>query len=249
MPHVSGSDDLGDSLTQLAELLLNAQPYEEALRQVAEFTVRALPGADGTSVCLLQGRLPETRVASHSFVRTVDTVQYTLGEGPCVDALRTGQPVVVATLGTDRRYPAFGPAAIDHGVHSALAAPLLVRGSAVGTLNTYAHRPDAFAPNAVHVAEAFAGPAAVVLANAQALELSQRLADQLRDALGSRAVIEQAKGVLMARHALTADAAFGHLRHLSQTQHRKLRDVAHDVLSTAAPPPDPLARPGGPPHR
>jgi GAF domain-containing protein len=246
---VSEANDLGESLSQLTELLLDAQPYEDALRQVAEFSVHALPGADGTSVCLLQGDLPETRVASHSFVRNVDSVQYALGEGPCVDALRTGEPVIVATLGDDPRYPAFGAAALDHGVQSALATPLLVRGTCVGTLNTYAHRPGAFGPEAARTAEVFAAPAAVVLANAQALELSLRMARQLRDAMSSRAVIEQAKGALMAQHRLSEEDAFAHLRHLSQTRHRKLRDVAHDVVAAAAAPPGgsgaPRRAPGG----
>ena len=244
---MAGSDDLDAGLARLSEVVLDAQPYEDALRQVAQSAVRAVPGADGTSVCTLQGELPGTRVASSGFVRAVDAVQYGLGEGPCVDALRTARPVLVATLAAEPPYSAFGPAAVDLGVHSALAAPLVVRSVCVGTLNIYAHRSGAFDAESVAVAEAFAAPAAVVVANAQALELSQRMAEQLREAMSSRAVIEQAKGVLMALHGLTAEQAFARLRSASQTSHRKLRDVAGEVLASAAPALDaaPGAGPGG----
>lgn len=230
---VAAAEDLLESLAGLSDLLLGAQPYDEALRQVADFAVHAVPGADGTSVSLVEAELPATRVASHAFVRAVDAVQYTLGQGPCVDAVRLGRPVVATGLEIDERYPAFGPQAADLGVRSALATPLVVQGICVGAINTYAHRAGAFDDAAVRVAQLFAGPAGVVLANARVLERTRQLAEQMQAALASRAVIEQAKGVLMAQEGLDAEQAFARLRQLSQTRHVKLRDVAASVVAEA----------------
>jgi GAF domain-containing protein len=227
-------DDLAESLTSLSELLLAAQPHDEALRRVAEFAVHAVPGCDGCGIALFESAPPTTLAASHRFVRAVDEVQYALTEGPCVDAVRQGRTVVVVDLADDARYAGFGPQAVDLGVRSSLSLPLQAQERCIGALNLYAHRPGAFDDAAAHIASVFAGPAGVVLANARLLEQSQRLVGQMREAMSSRAVIEQAKGVLMAQHPVSAEEAFARLRHLSQVQHLKLHAIAQRVVDDAA---------------
>ena len=228
------AEDLAESLASLSELLLAAQPYGHSLRRVAEFAVHAVPGCDGCGIALCEQNAPMTLAASHRFVRAVDDAQSALTEGPCVDAIRHRRTVIVADLTDDPRYPQFGPQAADLGVHSALSLPLHQQQGCVGALNLYAHHPGAFDDAAAGVAQVFAGPAGVVLANARILERSQRLAEQLREATASRAVIEQAKGVLMAQQSISADEAFARLRHLSQVQHIKLVAIAQRIVRGAA---------------
>ena len=119
------------------------------------------------------------------------------------------------------------------GVHSALSLPLLLPDRVLGALNVYAHPKDAFTAEAVRIGELFARPAAVSVHNAQVLAQSQRLADQLQQALTSRSVIDRAIGVLMSRSGASPDEAFDRLRVMSQAQHRKLSHVAAALVDEA----------------
>ena len=223
--------DLESSLADLGGLLVDRQPLHETLRQVADYTVAAIPGADGTGVTLLENRGPANVVASAEFVRLLDVAQYSLREGPCVAALESGRTHVVRSVRLDGRWPRFAARAVEHGVLSVLSLPLQVRGVTRGALNVYSRAEDSFDASAVRIGELFAGPAAVTAATAQVLAESRLLAEHLGDALRSRAVIDQAKGVLMAVHGCDAEQAFVLLREASQSSHRKLRDVAHDIIT------------------
>lgn len=119
------------------------------------------------------------------------------------------------------------------GVHSVLSLPLLLPDRVVGAMNVYAHAKDAFGPDAVRIGELFARPAAVSVHNAQILAQSQRLAEQLAAALTSRAVIDQALGVIMSRTGANPDEAFDRLRAMSQSQHLKVSEVARVLLDEA----------------
>jgi len=116
------------------------------------------------------------------------------------------------------------------GLHSALSLPLLLPDRVLGAMSVYAHDRDAFNTHAIGLGEAFAGPAAVSVANAQTLAQAQRLVAQLEQALVSRAEIDQALGVVMSRNGVNAAEAFARLRTISQTRQVKLVDVAHQLL-------------------
>lgn len=228
-----GQIGLYDSLRDLSVLLTGHRPLPELLTDVACFAVRAVPGADGAGLTLLDGSRPQTVVASAPFVREVDEVQYRLAEGPCVSAVATGRAQVSGSLGGDGRWPHFGPQAGRLGVHSLLSLPLLLPGQVVGALNVYAHAKDAFPDEACRTGELFAGPAAVSVHNAQVLAESQRLAGHLLGALESRAVIDQAMGILMGRNGCTAEEAFAKLRVLSQEQRRPVALVSRGFVDEA----------------
>ncbi|MGF7235225.1 MAG: ANTAR domain-containing protein, partial [Frankia sp.] len=104
--------------------------------------------------------------------------------------------------------------------------PLLLPDRVVGALNVYAHAKGAFGTDAVRIGELFARPAAVSVHNAQVLAQSQRLAEQLGEALTSRAVIDQALGIIMSRTGAGPEEAFDRLRAMSQSQHIKVAEVA-----------------------
>jgi GAF domain-containing protein len=225
--------DLATSLAGLSGLLTDHRPLRETLIEIAEFAVRAIPGADGAGLTMLEGARAQTVVASAEFVHAVDDVQYGLGEGPCLLAVESRTTQTSGSLGGDPRWPRFGPRVGRMGVHSVLSLPLLLPDRVVGAMNVYAHAKNAFDPAAVRTGELFARPAAVAAHNAQVLAQSQRLAAQLGEALTSRAVIDQALGVLMSRTGATPDEAFGRLRSMSQAQHVKVAEVARLLLDEA----------------
>jgi GAF domain-containing protein len=226
-------DGLEASLAGVSGLFTGPRPVQETMVRIAEFAVRAVPGAEGAGLTMLEDDRPQTVVASAEFVHAVDDVQYGLGEGPCLVAVETRRTQTSGSLGGDGRWPRFGPRVGRMGVHSAVSLPLLLPDRVVGALNVYAHGKDAFGSEAVRIGEMFARPAAVSVHNAQILAQSQRLAEQLGAALVSRAVIDQALGVIMSRTGATPEEAFERLRAMSQSQHVKVAEVARALLDEA----------------
>ncbi len=224
--------ELWESLTALGQFVLSEQSLQESLQRVAELSVRAVYGADGAGVTWVVARKPTTVTAAGDFVRRIDEIQYALDEGPCLQAYKTQQMVLVESLEMEARWPRFTPAALGHGLRGIVAAPLTVHGERLGALNIYALEPGVLDETAVDTAALFAEQASIVLANAVAFTRAQSTALNLGEALNSRAVIDMAKGIMMAREGLGPDEAFERLRQMSQTSHRKLRDVAQELVDT-----------------
>jgi GAF domain-containing protein len=225
--------DLTASLNELSALLTKHAALETTLVRVAALAVQAIPAAEGAGLTLLEQDRPQTVVATADFVREVDDIQYKLWEGPCVSAVSEAQTRTSGNLGGEPQWPRFGPRVGRLGVHSALSLPLLLPDGVLGALNVYAHPRDAFDTHAMQIGEAFAGPAAVSVSNAQMLAQAERLAAQLGQALTSRAEIDQALGVLMGRSGLSAADAFDRLKAMSQARSMKLADVARELLGEA----------------
>jgi GAF domain-containing protein len=175
----------------------------------------------------------DTMVASADFVREVDAIQYGLGEGPCITAAAEGRTVHSGSLGADTMWPQFGPRVVRLGVHSVVSLPLLVGTDVLGAMNVYAHAKDAFDERSVQLGELFSVPAAISVQHAQVLAQTRRLAVQLQAALTSRAVIDQALGIVMSRTGCTDTEAFDRLRSMSQADNRKLSLVAEHVVEEA----------------
>lgn len=236
----SEADDehLQVGLTGLARLVSGSLEVEELLAQVAGFATHAIPGADGAGVTLLRpadGSLRiQTWAATADFVGDLDQIQYELvDEGPCITCMQLQRPMVSGSLGSDDRWPRFGGRAARLGVHSSLSLPLLVQGRAIGAVNSYANERDAFTEHAVQLGMQFAGPAAVAVHNAQLLASARTKAEQLQAALTSRAVIDQAIGILRSRAGGSADEAFDRLRRISQAENVKLSGVAQRLVDDA----------------
>ena len=226
-------DELTASLTGLSGLLSGHRSLEQTLVRVAELAVRAIPGAQGAGLTLLEADRPQTVVATDGFVTAVDDIQYGLNEGPCVSAVAQGRTFTSGNLGGEPQWPHFGPRVGRLGVHSALSLPLVLPGQVLGALNVYAHDRDVFNEHAISMGEAFSPQAAVSVHNAQLLGQAERLVAQLQQALTSRAEIDQALGVMMSRTGVTAQEAFDKLRVQSQTRSVKLTDVAREILGEA----------------
>lgn len=232
-----GEDDaeLGVSLAGLSRLALGPGQtgLETMLRQVAEFATRAIPGADGAGLTVLENDRADTMVATSDLVRAVDEVQYGIGEGPCLTAVAEGRTVRSGSLSGDGDWPRFGPRVGRLGVHSAVSLPLIGPQGVVGAMNVYARSKHAFTDDAVTLGELFAGPAAVSVLNARALHQAQRLAVQLQAALGSRAVVDHAIGIVMSRAGCTTGEAFDRLRAVSQSEQLRLVEVAQRMVDEA----------------
>jgi GAF domain-containing protein len=229
----STDDDLRESILALSRLATGKLELKDVLTRVAEYAVAAIPGADGAGLTLLEKGHGDTIVASAPFVVEVDAIQYGIVEGPCITAAIEGRTVRSGALSGDAQWPRFGPQVARLGVNSVLSLPLLAPDRVVGAMNVYAHPIDAFDDHAARIGELFAGPAAIAVQNAQVLAQTKRLAHQLQAALTSRAVIDQALGILMSRAGSTADEAFDRLRERSQADNVKLRDVAQRVVDEA----------------
>jgi len=230
--------DLQASLADLAALVSGSSGLQGLLGEVASFAAHAIPGADGAGVTLLRFDGSESRVealaASHPFVSEIDQIQYvTVKEGPCITAALERRTVRSGSLGGEKMWPRFGPRVSRLGVHSALSLPLLLPDQTVGAINVYAHAKDVFDDHATELGELFAAPAAVAVHNAQLLAQAVTLAAQLRSALSTRPVIDQAIGLLRGRTGGTAEEAFTRLRVISQRDHVKLADVAQHLLDDA----------------
>jgi GAF domain-containing protein len=231
----SDDRDLRSSLADLAQLALGPgqQGLEQMLTLVAQYAVRAIPGADGAGLTLLEDDRADTLVATAEFVREVDAIQYGIGEGPCITAAAERRTVSSGSLGADRTWPHFGPRVSRLGVHSVLSLPLLGPDRVLGAMNVYAHGKFAFDQRSIELGELFAMPAAISVQNAQVLAQTRRLSLNLQAALTNRAVIDQALGILMSRTGCTPDEAFGKLRTMSQAQNRKSAVVAQSIVDEA----------------
>jgi len=226
--------DPADSLTALSRLSMARMSLTDLLIRVAMIAVRAIPGADGGGLTVIEQHRPDTIVTSAAFVGHVDAIQYRTNQGPCITAAATGVTVRSGSLSGDPRWPRFGPRAGRLGVHSVLSLPLLTDEDVVGTMNVYAHGRDAFDDRAERLGELFAVPAAIGVQNAQILAETRRLATNLQAGLINRAVIDQAVGIIISRTGITPEQAFDRIRRTSAQEHIKVSVVATSIVEAAA---------------
>jgi len=172
-------------------------------------------------------------VATAPFVSEVDDIQYAMDQGPCISAAREGQTVLSGSLGGDPRWPRFGGRVARLGVHSVVSLPLITPDGVVGAMNVYAHDKNVFDNRAAELGQIFAVPAAIAVQNAHVLAQTRRLANQLQSALEIRGVIDRAIGILMSRSGSTEHEAIERLRSMSQHEHRKLAEVASQIVDEA----------------
>ncbi len=203
----------------------------EFLQRTVNLATTVIGAADGAGVTANVGGAPFTAVSTHDRVQVVDQAQYVAADGPCLHAMRTGT-VVHADLDTvRRRWPQFAPAAEDSGVQEFLAAPLGDNDGYLGALNLYSTHGAGFTPDDGVLLRLLVNNATRSVQDYARLRSAHDLAAQLREAMASRAPIEQAKGILMAAHGLDADAAFNLLRTHSQNTNTKLHDLARTFLA------------------
>lgn len=229
------SDSAGDSgdprlFPALAGLVLSGQTMSGLLDLIVDLAVSVLDGIDQASVSVVHrdGKQFETSNSTSVDIREIDEAQYAEAEGPCVQAIRTGAEVAIELpVG---QWPVFSQRATRGGIRSVTSLPLTAAGRTGGALNLYSTTTTALTDHALTTARALAAQGAVVLANASALAMAEMTNQQLQEALETRDLIGQAKGILMGRQRVNSDTAFDMLRRASQRTNRKLRDVAADII-------------------
>jgi GAF domain-containing protein len=189
-----------------------------------ETTARSLPGIDhvGITIASRDGEM-ETKAGTDPLVWELDQLQYRLGEGPCIHAIRRDPVTTVEYAFRDHRWPRFMRVAVEKGLRSQLGLRLYTEQNTQGGLNMYSTSEDTIDPDVQHMAELFAAHASIALGRA-------RREEQPTAALLTRKVIGQALGILMERHDLDEDHAFEYLVRVLQHSNVKLRDVAKEVV-------------------
>ncbi|WP_432548370.1 ANTAR domain-containing protein [Kineococcus sp. SYSU DK004] len=222
------------AFAELGALVVGETPLSQVLARVAELTRACVPGADEVSVTLVEDGNARTTAFTGRLAATLDERQYDGGFGPCLDAAQNGQTVRVDDTSGDETYPDFAAVAARQGVRSTVSVGMPMPQRTVGGINVYRFGDPPLDEDALHLLQTFAGYAAVAVANHSLYASAVSLSVNLQAAMQSRAVIEQAKGVLVASLRCTPEEAFQHLVRQSQHANRKLRDLATEVVARAA---------------
>lgn len=231
-------DALSLSLAELSRLLLKEETVASTLERVAVLAAHLLPGADAASITVADesGR-PSTASSTHDLVSRLDAEQYRLEEGPCLAALRERRHHQIDSMAEEARWQNFCPIALSAGISSLMAIPLGGDGASLGAINFYSRRPYVFTDVDRALATLFAAQASVAADNARTFADVQserdKMAQRLQEALRSRAVIDQAVGVIMERETLSPEEAFKMLRSASQRINVKVRDIAAEIVEAA----------------
>ncbi|CAN5157985.1 GAF and ANTAR domain-containing protein [soil metagenome] len=231
---MSEQSPVNESFAAMSRFFVGDGTVSETLTRIAELARDACPPATEVGIMLLvEGRV-RTAVFTDEAVPEVDQAQYDTGEGPCLDAFRDTQPYKIDSTLDDGRWQAFRDRCVEHGILSTLSLPMIVNHQAIGALNLLARSERAFSDDDQELASRFAAQAAIVAANTQAYWDAHQLSIDLNEAMKSRAVIEQAKGMLMASQQCGADQAFELLVRASQRENVKLREIAARIVSAAS---------------
>lgn len=216
--------DLAAVMTRVAASLRVPMKLDDALRLIADSAVDTIPGVDEASVSVTtrDGRI-DTLAPTHPLVLRADALQYSLGEGPCLEAALDEPMLHSLDLATDHRWPRYGPAAVELGFGSQLAFQFRADPHVRGALNLYSLRPYGIDPEVRPLGALFAGQLAVAMGWA-------RHDETMHQALESRNLIGQAVGIVMERYRLDPDGAFAFLVRTSQTGNIKLRAVALGIV-------------------
>jgi len=234
------SIDLAAAMSELGSLMLATPSVSDLLDDIARLAAGVLTPPGSCGITLRQDDMPLTVASSDSLASQLDEVQYGQDTGPCLETMRTGQVITVTDTATEHRWESYPAYALGYGVRSSLSLPLTVDGTTQGALNLYATIPDAFGPQQQARGNIFAAHTSTALTLAHRQAQHTRLSDQLREALATRSVIDQALGILMSQQACDPYTAFTILRTSSQNSNRKLRDIAAAIVeATSGSPPAP----------
>jgi GAF domain-containing protein len=220
--------DLFRAFAELGRIKLGETDLSATCRRVAEMARRTLPGADDAGMTVMRSGRDRVAAGTSRRAEALD------GAGPVLDAATEQVTVRVIDTATERRWSTWPERAASAGIRSVLAVGLPVDDKVTGAITVYSETPKAFDDDAITLTQTFAGYASVAVANVHLYDTTVDLAEHMRRAMEHRAVIEQAKGVIMAERRCTPEQAFAMLTKLSQDSNRKLRDVAAALVARSA---------------
>lgn len=221
---------LAERIAELARLLLDDEGTDVPLQQITELALELIPGSAAAGVVAAT----DTTWVYTGFPAAVAEAhrqQMQSGTGPLVEAIRYGEARRIDDAGQEQRWPQACGAMTDLGLSSCLILPLRTDRRPGGALVVYGRAPEAFAGAGLDIALLFAAQGGVAVRNAAAYRNCRQLVTNLHAALESRAVIEQAKGILVAEHGCDPEVAFKELSRMSQRTNRKVRDISADLVA------------------
>jgi len=222
--------ELVQYFADLARRLMAEDTVTGTMDLIVHTAVDLIDGCDHCSISRMRGGSLISASSSDDVGRILDGIQTGAEEGPCLDAIRTGEAQASVDLGDDERWPTYGPHAVESvGVRSSLALPLHDGRRTIGALNLFGEEVGAFHDDGGEVADE--AVASVLAAHATPALVAALDREDLRAALESRDVIGQAKGMLIARARVDEDEAFDLLRRASQRMNTKLAEVARRVVA------------------
>jgi GAF domain-containing protein len=222
---------LSDTFVELADTMVADFDVIDFLHLLADRSVQLL-GASAAGVMLADPRGALRLVAASSeAARLLEVFQLQSDEGPCLEAIRTGQPVIEPDLShAQQRWPRFAPAALRVGVAAVHALPMRLREQVIGGLNLFRDQPGPFDPADVRIGQALADTATIGLVHERNLRRTEIVGEQLQGALSSRITIEQAKGKLAERLGIDMETAFSTLRHYARDHNLRLSDLSQAFI-------------------
>jgi transcriptional regulator with GAF, ATPase, and Fis domain len=229
---VTNPDRLLESLERFAVTLTAGYGVGDVLHDLTSEMTDVLD-LTGAGVTLVHDGKQRFVTAAVEAIASLERVQEDHQLGPCIDAVTTAQPITVSDLDvedTTQRWPEYSNAAKTAGIRAVAGIPMLGEESAVGAVNLYVKTPRIWPPEDMRVASVFANIATAYLVHASAARQHQRTAEQLQQALNTRLIIEQAKGVLATQREIDIDEAFRLLRKHAREHNTRIHDVARAVI-------------------
>jgi len=202
------------------------------LRRLCATVTQVVPATWAGLSLAQNGRVSGALTGSDTHARELESLQFTLGEGPCVDSVRSRGPVLEADLATSGypRWPAYAPEAYERGVRAVYAFPLQIGTACLGALDIYRDHAEPVSSDAIDTAEAFAGIALGMLVDDDRLESPDDVR-ALDDLLSPALEVYQAQGMVMVDLGITLAEALERLRTHAFVEGRPLADVARDVVA------------------
>jgi GAF domain-containing protein len=225
--------DVRHALHELGKLRFGEMRVEDAMHQIVQ-TTHAIFSVDGAGLMLADADHNLRNAAvSDARIGHLEELQLRHREGPCIAAFEDKVLVGAEDLTLDLRWPAFSRDAVSHGVRAVLASPIPYNQDAVGVVAVVSEKIRPWAPEVELALLAFTDLAALLIATMLLGEQQTELTTQLQAALNSRAIIEQAKGVLIGRQGIPAHEAYEQLRAQARAERRKLAIVSADLVRNA----------------
>ena len=223
-----------EAALQLQDFLLGTVNVEDFLNRLAEFSAATLSRSAGAAiecgVTLQRRRRSMTVAGSSSRALMLDRIEHAVGDGPCIQALRIKDVVLLADVDRDPRWPVYQRQLAAEGCHSTLGVPLEIGDDASAALNFFAPATGIFTEEVIQEAAGFADLAGRSLRLAVRIGTAQSRAEDLQAAMEHRTSIDLACGVIMAQNRCSQEEAMGILTRVSSNRNQKLRSVAADVL-------------------
>ncbi|MEV0995528.1 GAF and ANTAR domain-containing protein [Nonomuraea sp. NPDC050202] len=223
------------------------EEFERALTDCVTIAGQAMPDCAMVSIALCGDDDIHTAACSHARAELLDGLQQATGQGPVLDAIDTGRPVTVSDLAADSRWPRFAAGAPEvRGVH---CEPLEYEDVLLGVLTVYSGRAAGLPEEAWVALRITAAHVPVLFRTALDAARMREVAVQLKEALTTRAIIDQALGIVMAQRRCTAREAFETLRQVSQDRNVKLHQLAASIVEKVSGRPPQRSRFEEPPQR